>query len=35
MNRTGRAHEVEPTPTDISVALRVHAEIGDSAVGAS
>ena len=32
MNRTGRAHEVEPTPTDISVALRVRAEIGESPV---
>ena len=32
MNRTGRPHEIEPTPLDISVALRVRAEIGESPV---
>ncbi len=32
MNRTGRPDEIEPTPLDISVALRVHTEIGESPV---
>ena len=32
MNRTGRPDEIAPTPLDISVALRVHTEIGESPV---
>jgi sugar lactone lactonase YvrE len=32
MNRTGRPHEIEPTPLDIDVVLHTHAEIGESPV---
>jgi sugar lactone lactonase YvrE len=32
MNRTGLAHEIEPTPIDISVVLRARTEIGESPV---
>ncbi|HEX8032104.1 MAG TPA: SMP-30/gluconolactonase/LRE family protein, partial [Vicinamibacterales bacterium] len=32
MNRTGRPHEVQPTPTDVSVALRGSAQIGEGPV---
>ena len=29
MNRTGRPHELQPTPTDVSVVLRASAQIGE------
>jgi len=32
MNRTGRPHELEPTPTDVSVVLRASAQIGEGPV---
>jgi sugar lactone lactonase YvrE len=32
MNRTGRPHEVTPTPTDVSVVLRASAQIGEGPV---
>jgi sugar lactone lactonase YvrE len=32
MNRTGRPDEIEPTPVDISVVLRVRTEVGESPV---
>lgn len=32
MNRTGRPHEVRPTPTDVSVVLRASANIGEGPV---
>jgi len=32
MNRTGRPHEVEPTPLDMAVALRVRTVVGESPV---
>ena len=32
MNRTGRPHEVAPTPTDVSVVLRASAQIGEGPV---
>lgn len=32
MNRTGRPHELQPTPTDVSVVLRARAQIGEGPV---
>jgi sugar lactone lactonase YvrE len=32
MNRTGRSHELQPTPTDVSVVLRASAQIGEGPV---
>ena len=32
MNRTGRPHELQPTPTDVSVVLRATAQIGEGPV---
>lgn len=32
MNRTGRKHEVQPTPTDVAVVLRASAQIGEGPV---
>lgn len=32
MNRTGRPHELQPTPTDVSVVLRAKAQIGEGPV---
>jgi sugar lactone lactonase YvrE len=32
MNRTGRPHEVTPTPTEVSVVLRASAQIGEGPV---
>ncbi len=32
MNRTGRPHEIRPTPTDVSVVLRATAQIGEGPV---
>ena len=32
MNRTGRQHEIKPTPTDVSVVLRASAQIGEGPV---
>lgn len=32
MNRTGRPHEIQPTPTDVSVVLRASAQIGEGPV---
>jgi len=32
MNRTGRPHELPPTPTDVSVVLRASAQIGEGPV---
>lgn len=32
MNRTGRPHELQPTPTDVSVVLRASAQIGEGPV---
>jgi sugar lactone lactonase YvrE len=32
MNRTGRTHELQPTPTDVSVVLRASAQIGEGPV---
>ena len=32
VNRTGRPHELQPTPTDVSVVLRASAQIGEGPV---
>ena len=32
VNRTGRPHELPPTPTDVSVVLRAAAQIGEGPV---
>jgi sugar lactone lactonase YvrE len=32
MNRTGRQHEIKPTPTEVSVVLRASAQIGEGPV---
>ena len=32
MNRTGRPHEIEPSPTDVSVVVRSSAQIGEGPV---